>query len=237
MTSSPGQSDESAMATTKGARTRERIFGCAMELFMSNGYEKTTMRMIADRAKVNVALSYRYFPSKEHLVFEFYRNFTDDFIGRAAAVATESSKLEARLIAVIETMFATADPYHGFAGSLFATAASPSSPLNPLSADSTELRTEGIALFARVIEGCAPRVPDDLAAELPFLLWVFSLVMMYSWMHDHSESQEQTRTLLRQSARLVAGLVRMSSSLGAGYFRRQLLSISRLVRSRIPEPD
>ena len=60
--------------------------------------------------------------------------------------------------------------------------------------------------------------------------------MMYSWMHDHSEGQEQTRTLLRQSARLVSSLVRMSSSPGARYFRRQLLSITRLVRSRIPEP-
>ena len=223
-------------ATAKGARTRERIFGSAMELFMSGGYEKTTMRMIAERANVNVGLSYHYFPSKEHLVFEFYRNFTDDFVGLAAAVVADSSRLEARLIGVIETMFATADPYHSFAGSLFATAASPASPLNPFSADFTELRAEGIAVFAQVVEGCTPRVPDDLAAELPFLLWAFSLAMMYSWMHDHSERQEDTRALLRQSARLVAGLARMSSSPGARYFRQQLLSITRLIRSRIPEP-
>jgi AcrR family transcriptional regulator len=223
-------------ATTKGARTRERIFGCAMELFMSSGYEKTTMRMIAERATVNVGLSYHYFPSKEHLVFEFYRRFADDFIERSAAVVADSSRLETRLIGVIETMFSTADPYHGFAGSLFATAASPASPLNPFSADFTGMRTEAIDLFARVVDGCTPRVPDDLAAELPFLLWAFSLAMMYSWMHDHSEGQEQTRTLLRQSARLVSSLVRMSSSPGARYFRRQLLSITRLVRSRIPEP-
>jgi AcrR family transcriptional regulator len=207
-----------------------------MELFSSSGYEKTTMRMIADRAGVNVGLPYHYFPSKEHLVFEFYRRFADEFTGRAAAVVTESPGLEARLIAVIEVMFAAADPYHGFAGSLFATAASPSSPLNPFSADFAGLRAEAIALFARVVDGCTPRIPADLAAELPFLLWAFSLGMMYSWMHDHSEGQEQTRALLRQSARLAAGLVRMSSSPGAGYFRRQLLSITGLVRSRIPEP-
>jgi len=237
MTSSAAGADESPLAaTTKGARTRERIFGCAMELFMSSGYEKTTMRMIADRANVNVGLSYHYFPSKEHLVFEFYRRFADDFVGRAAAVVAATPRLEARLTGVLETMFAAADPYHGFAGSLFATAASPSSPLNPFSADFTELRAEAIALFARVVDGCTPRVPDDLAAELPFLLWAFSLAMMYSWMHDHSEHQEQTKTLARQSARLVAGLVRASSSPGARYFRRQLLSITRLIRSRIPEP-
>jgi AcrR family transcriptional regulator len=231
-----GTGEPPPAATTKGRRTRERIFGCAMDLFMSSGYEKTTMRMIAERANVNVALSYHYFPSKEHLVFEFYRNFADDFIARSAPVLADTPRLEARLTGVIETMFATADPYHGFAGSLFATAASPASPLNPFSSDFAELRAEGVALFARVVEGSVPRVPDDLATDLPFLLWAFSLAMMYSWMHDHSDHQEQTRTLVRQSARLVAGLVRVSSSPGARYFRRQLLSITKLVRSRIPEP-
>src|SRR5437660_4681534 len=142
--SCPDQPGAGPAPLSKGQRTRQRIFECAMELFMSRGYEKTTMRMIADRASVNVALSYRYFPSKEHLVFEFYRNFTRDFIERSAPVLARNSGLEARLTGVIETMFAAASPYHAFAGSLFATAASPTSPLNPFSADFTEIRAQGI---------------------------------------------------------------------------------------------
>jgi AcrR family transcriptional regulator len=205
-----------------------------MGLFMSHGYEKTTMRMIADRANVNVALSYYYFPSKEHLVFEFYRNFVRDFIERSGSVIESSSKLGARLTGVAETMFATAGPYHAFAGSLFATAASPASPLNPFSDDFTQMRNEAIALFARVIDGCTPRVPQDMAEELPFLLWVLNLGLMYCWMHDHSEHQQKTRTILRQSVRIVVGLVRLSSSPGARYFRGQMLSISRVIRSSLP---
>ncbi len=216
--------------------TRERIFSGAMDLFMSHGYEKTTMRMIADRANVNVALSYYYFPSKEHLVFEFYRNFTRDFIERSTAVVHSTTKLEARLTGVAETMFAAAGPYHAFAGSLFATAASPTSPLNPFSAEFTEMRGDGIALFARVIDGCTPRVPDDVARELPFLLWAFNLGMMYCWIHDHSEGQEKTRIVLRQSVRLVVGVLRLGSSPGARYFWRRVLSITHLVRSSLPVP-
>jgi AcrR family transcriptional regulator len=234
MTASPSKPEAEQATVTKGQRTRERIFGCAMELFVSHGYEKTTMRMIAERASVNVALSYHYFPSKEHLVFEFYRNFTHDFIERSAAVLASSSRLEARLIGVAETMFAAAGPYHAFAGSLFATAASPASPLNPFSADFAELRGQGIGLFERVIDGCTPHVPDDLVAELPFLLWTFSLGLLYCWMHDHSEHQGKTRSVLRQSGRLITGLVRFSSSPGAGYFRRQLVSITYLLRSNLP---
>lgn len=201
---------------------------------MSHGYEKTTMRMIADRASVNVALSYHYFPSKEHLVFEFYRNFTRDFIERSAPVLASNSGLEARLTGVIETMFAAASPYHAFAGSLFATAASPTSPLNPFSADFTDIRAQGIALFARVADGCTSRVPDDLAEELPFLLWTVSLGLLYCWMHDHSEHQEKTRTILRRSAGLLAGLIRLSSVPGAGHFRRQLVAVLNPIRSSLP---
>jgi len=205
-----------------------------MDLFMSGGFEKTTMRMIADRANVNVALSYYYFPSKEHLVLEFYRNFSREFIERSAAVAVSSSKLEARLIGVAETMFAAAGPYHTFAGSLFATAASPASPLNPFSADCTDIRTDGVALCERLVDGCTPRIPDDLAAELPFLLWVFNLGMLYCWMHDHSAGQQKTRTILGLSVRLVVGLLRLSSMPGARLFRKQMLSISHLIRSSLP---
>jgi AcrR family transcriptional regulator len=228
------QPDAEPTPAGKGQRTRERIFAAAMDLFMSHGYEKTTMRMIADRAGVNAALSYRYFPSKEHLVFEFYQNFARDFIDQSAAAVASSSRLETRLIGVVETMFATAEPYHSFAGSLFASAASPTSPLNPFSADFTPMRADGIALYARVIDGCTPRIPDDLAGELAFLLWTLSLGLLYCWMHDQTEHQEKTRLLLRQLTRLLVGLLRLSSAPGAGQFRRQLVAITRLIQSSLP---
>jgi AcrR family transcriptional regulator len=236
VSAAPGLGLDAGAAPTKGQLTRERIYACAIELFASHGYEKTTMRMIADRARVNVALSYHYFPSKEHLVFEFYRNFSDDFIDRSAPVIAGSGRLEARLVGVVETMFAAAQPFHSFAGSLFATAASPASPLNPFSSEFTEIRDSGIELFGRVIDGCVPRVSVEVTAELPFLLWLFDLSMLYCWMHDHSAGQEKARAITRQSARLIAGLVRLSSSPGAGHFRRQLLSLSRLIRTSIPLP-
>ena len=177
---------------SKGQRTRERIFGCAMDLFMSHGYEKTTMRMIADRAGVNVALSYHYFPSKEHLVFEFYQNFARDFVERSAAVLASSSRLEARMIGVVETMFAAAGPYHAFAGSLFAAAASPASPLNPFSADFAGMRAQGDRpvrprcrrIYARVFPWTWPTSCPSCCGRL-------SLGLLYCWMHDHSEHQAE----------------------------------------------
>lgn len=234
MTASVAKDSVRLPVTVKAQQTRERIYSSAMDLFTASGYEKTTMRMIAEQAGVNVALSYRYFPSKEHLVVEFYRRFTSDFIAASAVVLERSSRLEERLTGIAETIFAAAGPYHAFAGSLFATAASPSSPLNPFSTEFTPLREDSIALFGRVMQGCSPKVPADLAEELPFLLWVFNVGLLYCWLHDHSPGQEKARIILRQSVRLVVGVVRLGSSPGARYFVRQALPISELIRSSVP---
>ena len=85
-----------------------------------------------------------------------------------------------------------------------------------------------------VADGCTSRVPDDLADELPFLLWTVSLGLLYCWMHDHSEHQEKTRTILRRSVGLLAGLIRLSSVPGAGHFRRQLVAVLHPIRSSLP---
>jgi AcrR family transcriptional regulator len=58
--------------TAKGEPTMAAIFEAALDLFRAQGYDATTMRAIARRAGVSLG-SYHYFPSKEHLVLEFYR--------------------------------------------------------------------------------------------------------------------------------------------------------------------
>jgi AcrR family transcriptional regulator len=47
--------------------TKAALLRAAQELFTERGYERTTVRDIADRAGVNQALLFRYFGSKEEL--------------------------------------------------------------------------------------------------------------------------------------------------------------------------
>ena len=51
----------------KSDRTREAIRVAAEELFAQHGYERTTIREIAERASIDPALVIRYFGSKEEL--------------------------------------------------------------------------------------------------------------------------------------------------------------------------
>jgi AcrR family transcriptional regulator len=49
------------------AATKAALLRAAQELFTERGYERTTVRDIADRAGVNQALLFRYFGNKEEL--------------------------------------------------------------------------------------------------------------------------------------------------------------------------
>lgn len=69
------------------AQTREIIVSTALELFLKNGYEGTTMEAIASRAGVGTTTLYRYFPSKDLLViapFEMGGQMAAEFRARPA---------------------------------------------------------------------------------------------------------------------------------------------------------
>lgn len=52
------------------AATRRALLQAARELFATDGYDRTTVRAVADRAGVNQALLFRYFGNKEALFTE-----------------------------------------------------------------------------------------------------------------------------------------------------------------------
>jgi AcrR family transcriptional regulator len=55
-----------------GAQTRERILAVAQELFTRQGYDKTSLRDIAERLEVTKAALYYYFPRKEDILIELH---------------------------------------------------------------------------------------------------------------------------------------------------------------------
>src|SRR6516225_12065711 len=64
-----------ARAESPRGGTRERIQSIALELFAEQGYEKTSLREIAERLGVTKAALYYHFKSKEDIV----HSFTDDY--------------------------------------------------------------------------------------------------------------------------------------------------------------
>src|SRR5208283_2368424 len=72
---------ENAPAARRGD-TRARIRHVALELFAEQGYERTSLREIAERLGVTKAALYYHFKSKEDIV----RSFTEDHFARLDAL-------------------------------------------------------------------------------------------------------------------------------------------------------
>jgi AcrR family transcriptional regulator len=221
--------------TPRGEQTRAAIFTTALLLFQEHGYEATTMRAIAERAGVSLGSSYHYFPSKGHLVLAFYRHVHERHQAACEPVLARERDLTVRLRGVIRAAVMTCEPFHDVAASIFSTVADPASPLNPFGAEAEALRDEVIALYARVVEGSEARIPSDLAAELPRLLWLYQMGVLYFWMLDASPGRLRTLEVVDETSDLVVRLVSLANLPPLRRSRQRLVALVRSVIEDLPE--
>ena len=209
----------------KGDQTRALILDTALTMFRERGYEQTTMRAIAEKAGVSLGNAYYYFRSKEHLIQAFYQSTHDEHVAVSLPALEKAETLKARLLAVIRLKIETLKPYHHFAGVLFKTAADPQSPLNPFADDANPVRVASMQLFEKVVEGSTARIPKDLKAELPYLLWVFHMGIILFWIHDRSPKHRRTYRLIDHTVELVDRLIYLASNPFMRPLRKQALRL------------
>ena len=198
--------------TQRGEQTKALILETALKMFRERGYEETTMRAVADKAGVSLGNAYYYFGSKEHLIQDFYHRTHEEHVAAARPALEKESSLKARLLEVIRLKISTLRPYHQFAGVLFKTAADPRSPLNPFSDDSDRVRGDSIRLFEEMVENSKARIPKDLRAELPYLLWLYHMGIILFWIHDSSHNHARTYRLIDHTVDLVDKLISLASN-------------------------
>ena len=74
--------DAASTGSTPRTDTRSRVQKVALELFAEQGYEKTSLREIAERLSVTKAALYYHFKSKEDIV----HSLTDDYFAEIDAL-------------------------------------------------------------------------------------------------------------------------------------------------------
>jgi len=198
--------------TARGEETRERILKAALDLFRERGYDDTTMRAVAERAGVSLGNAYYYYASKESLLQGYYAQSHADHVAAIRPVLEEHRDLAGRLRGVFLAKIDVSEPYHRFAGLLFRSAADPKSPLNPFSEASADVRRQAIEMFDDVLAGSKQRLPKDLAARLPELLWLHLMGIVLFWIHDDSAGRARTRRLVDRSTELVVKLIGLASN-------------------------
>jgi AcrR family transcriptional regulator len=199
-----------APRSPKAEQTRSTILESAMRLFRRDGYDRTTMRAIAQEAGVSVGNAYYYFGSKEHLIQAFYDRMQDEHAEAATEVLGREVAFDARLRGVLEVWLDVARQNHEFAGQFFKNAADPRSPLSPFSAESAPARAASIALYEKVVEGTDLKLAAHVRRELPELLWLLQMGVVLFWVYDDSPDQQRSRELVDRIVPLVDRVVRIS---------------------------
>ncbi|HJT26703.1 MAG TPA: TetR family transcriptional regulator [Pyrinomonadaceae bacterium] len=226
-----------ATKTVKGDQTKALILETALEMFRERGYDNTTMRAVAEKAGVSLGNAYYYFRSKEYLIQAFYQRLHDSHIEVALPALEHEKTLKARLLTVMRTKIDTMKPYHQFAGVLFKTAANPESPLNPFADDSDPVRQQAIELFEKVLEGTSARIPKDLKAELPYLLWVYSMGIVLFWIHDSSPKHRRTYRMIDHTVDLLDKLIHLASNPFMRPLRKQALRMVNEIKEALPDDN
>jgi AcrR family transcriptional regulator len=192
----------------RGLQTRERIVETALRLFREHGYEATTMRLIATEAGVSVGNAYYYFPSKQHLVQAYYDGSQELHVAAARPHLDRETGFAERLHGVLRSRVDTMQSEQAFAVDLFRSAADPRSPLSPFSPESAPARAAAVSLYAEAVEGAVGlKVPPDLRAALPELLWLYQMGVVLFWVHDDSPGASRTYALVDGTVPVVARLV------------------------------
>jgi AcrR family transcriptional regulator len=216
--------------TPRAEQTRTAIIEAALRLFRENGYEAATMRAIAQAAGVSTGNAYYYFGSKDELIQEFYlRNHAEHAAACRGMLDAErdfASRLRGTLTALIEVL----NPYHSFAATFYKQAAEPTSPLSPFSKESSAAREASIALFRDVADGSSARIDPELRAELPELLWLFSLGILLFWVHDTSPGCAKTYRLIDTTVPLADRLVSLARLPVLRGTMREVVAIIREIR-------
>lgn len=215
--------------TRRGETSRAAILDAALDLFQERGYEATTMRAIAARAGASLGSSYHYFPSKEHLVLEFYRHTHELHLAAITPLLRRERDLSTRLRGAVRAVIVTCEPFHAVAGSIFSTVANPASPLNPFGAAAKPLRDEVVALYAEIVNGSDARVPADIAEMLPLTLWLYQMAILYFWIFDKSPGRLRTLEVIDETTELIVRLLSLANLPGLRGSRKRILGLVRSI--------
>jgi hypothetical protein len=123
------------------------------------------------------------------------------------------------------------------AGSIFSTVANPTSPLNPFGPTAKPLRDEVIGLYADVVSDSNAKIPADVAAELPLLLWLYQMGILYFWILDKSPGRLRTLEVIDQTADLIVRLLGLANLPVLGGSRRRVLALVRSIAEGSHSPS
>jgi AcrR family transcriptional regulator len=179
--------------------TRKRILEAATSLFVSEGWQNTTTRGIAQAAGIATGTLFNYFPTKEAIAASLLADALEQAGEEFRSGRNPENSLEADIFALIWCGLRRLRDFRKFlapaADTIFSPLARPS-PDSPGDA----IRVDHLELVQSVITSHG--LPASLPAVTVQLYWTLYLGVFAWWAADDSPGQEDTLALLDQSLKL-----------------------------------
>jgi AcrR family transcriptional regulator len=204
----PAQDLSPVERLSKSEATRENILNAAIGLFRNEGFDETTMRVVASEAGVALGLAYHYFPSKEALVMAYYERVQRQHRLIAHEKLKQTRSLRDRLAMLFHTKLDILKDDRKLLGALFRYTGSPDHPLSFLGKSTVSLRADCMGLFAEALQ--PERLPDDLRELLPLALWALHMGVLLYFLYDSSANLKRTRKLVDGLVQLVVGSLQLA---------------------------
>lgn len=196
----PRKRGRPAGRTAEGEATRARLYDTAVRLIGEQGYEATTLRDVAQRAKVSAGLLYRYFPSKRSVVLALYDELSERFAAEAADMPP--GKWRDRFLFALETSLRALGPHRVTLRALVPVMVGDVD--EGVFAQSTAFSRQRVqAIFERAVVGASDAPAQKLADSLGRLLYLVHLGVILWWLLDKSPGQRATDGLLSLWKRLL----------------------------------
>jgi AcrR family transcriptional regulator len=193
------------------AGTRDHVLEVALASFRKRGFDKTTMRSIAEEAGLSLGAAYYYFPSKEAIVLAYYEAQQERHARLARPAIAAAEDLRGRLGAVFHTKLDVLARDRKILGALFRSLGDPSDSMSLFGGATRSIRVDSLRLFDETL---APESFDGPTRHLlAQALWLMHLGMILFFVHDPSPKQERTRHLVDGALDLVAQLPRLGPAL------------------------
>jgi AcrR family transcriptional regulator len=186
------------------ARTRERILEAALALFQKKGFDGTTTKAIARKARVAEGTIFNYFSTKEDIALYFFDKEAEHVMAYFAdGKRLKKAPLEEKLFALIQRQLEYIAPYERFIGSVIFQAFKPSSKLSPFSLESQALQVRYLTFVQKLFSEAEEKGEiGPVGWWTPQAFWVFYLGILFYWLHDTSRNKENTLAFLDRSLKI-----------------------------------
>jgi len=194
----------------KKAATQERIVAAALTLFQMRGFEATTTKAIARRARIAEGTLFNYFPTKEDIALHFLEQEVDHAI---AAVRDNprlrKAPLEEKLFALVHSQLEFLAPHQRFIGAALIQALRPTSKLGPFSVKSQALQLRYLSFVQELLDESIRKHEISLTGWwTPQVFWIYYIGLLLYWLHDNSAGKQQTLAFLDRSLKIGVAVLR-----------------------------